>query len=108
LINFISNADFMPAHEQLLREFHDLARTAPNADVPMQTIAERFHETMPRYNWVGFYLVDAADSGVLIVGPYRAENVRIPLNTGLCLPNIFQRGILNRERALCSPAWLLF
>jgi L-methionine (R)-S-oxide reductase len=77
----------MPAHEQLLREFHDLARTAPNADVLMQTIAERLHESMPRYNWVGFYLVDPADAGVLIIGPYMGSftpNLRIPLNTGLC------------------------
>jgi len=25
---------------------------------------------MARYNWVGFYLVDPADPGYLIVGPY--------------------------------------
>jgi L-methionine (R)-S-oxide reductase len=77
----------MVAHEQLLREFHDSARTAPNADVLMQAIAERLHETMPRYNWVGFYVVDPVDSGVLIIGPYMGSftpNVRIPLNIGLC------------------------
>lgn len=31
---------------------------------------------MTRYNWVGFYLVDPADSSYLIV--------RIPFGTGLC------------------------
>ena len=30
-------------------------------------IAKRLHEKMTRYNWVGFYLVDPADSGYLIV-----------------------------------------
>jgi putative methionine-R-sulfoxide reductase with GAF domain len=38
-------------------------------------------------NWAGFYLVDPADPGYLIVGPYVGSftpNVRIPLNTGLC------------------------
>lgn len=77
----------MSAHEELLQEFHNVARTAPNADALMQAIANRLHETMPRYNWVGFYLIDPADSGVLIVGPYMGSftpNARIPLNTGLC------------------------
>ncbi len=50
-------------------------------------MAKRLHETMTRYNWVGFYLVDPADSAFLIVGPFAGSftpNARIPLNTGLC------------------------
>jgi GAF domain-containing protein len=42
---------------------------------------------MTRYNWAGFYLVDPADSGYLIVGPFAGSftpNARIPLNIGLC------------------------
>ena len=36
---------------------------------------------------MGFYLVDPADSGYLIIGPFAGSftpNARIPLNTGLC------------------------
>jgi L-methionine (R)-S-oxide reductase len=53
----------------------------------MQHIAQRLHENMTRYNWVGFYLVDTIDSAVLIVGPFAGSftpNARIPLNAGLC------------------------
>ena len=53
----------------------------------MKRIAQRLHETMTRYNWVGFYLVDPADAGVLLVGPFVGSftpNARIPLHTGLC------------------------
>ena len=53
----------------------------------MDRIAKRLHEKMTRYNWVGFYLVDPADSGYLIVGPFAGSftpNARIPLNPGLC------------------------
>jgi len=53
----------------------------------MGRIAGRIHEKMTRYNWAGFYLVDPADSGFLVVGPYAGSftpNVRIPLNKGLC------------------------
>src|SRR5580658_6875424 len=74
-------------HEELLREFQDFARTAPTAKSVMEHIAQRLHEKMTRYNWVGFYLVDPADDGVLLVGPFAGSftpNARIPLSTGLC------------------------
>ena len=74
-------------HEELLQEFQDFARTASTAELVMKRIAERLHEKMTRYNWVGFYLVDPADSGILLVGPFAGSftpNARIPLDTGLC------------------------
>jgi L-methionine (R)-S-oxide reductase len=74
-------------HEELLQEFRDFARTAPAAKEVMERIAQRLHEKMTRYNWVGFYLVDAIDPGVLLVGPFVGSftpNARIPLSTGLC------------------------
>jgi len=76
-----------PLHEELLQEFQNFARTAPTAASLMERIAQRLHEKMTRYNWVGFYLVDPADAGYLIVGPYAGSftpNARIPLNRGLC------------------------
>jgi L-methionine (R)-S-oxide reductase len=77
----------MLAHEELLREFQDFARIAPTAKAVMERIAQRLHEKMTRYNWVGFYLLDPADPGTLLVGPFVGSftpNARIPLNTGLC------------------------
>ena len=77
----------MLVHEELLREFQDFALTAPTVQLVMEHVAQRLHEKMTRYNWVGFYLVDPADSGVLLVGPFVGSftpNARIPLNTGLC------------------------
>lgn len=76
-----------PAHEELLSEFREFARTAPTAEALMERIARRLHEKMTRYNWVGFYLVSAADPGILLVGPFVGSftpNARIPLDTGLC------------------------
>lgn len=77
----------MPAHEELLKEFQVFSQTAPNAKSLMEHISQRLHEKLTRYNWVGFYLVDPADSGVLVVGPFAGSftpNARIPLNNGLC------------------------
>jgi len=76
-----------PALRELLQELQKVALTSPNAQSLMEQMAKRLHEKMTRYNWVGFYLVDPADSGFLIVGPYAGSftpNARIPLNTGLC------------------------
>jgi len=74
-------------HDELLREFQNSAATAPTSKAVMENITRRLHEKMSRYNWVGFYLVDPTDSGVLLIGPYVGSfspNTRIPLNTGLC------------------------
>ncbi len=74
-------------HRELLKEFQDFARSAPTVSALMERMAQRLHEKMARYNWAGFYLVDPADSGYLIVGPFAGSftpNARIPLNTGLC------------------------
>ena len=77
----------MLVQEELLREFRDLAKAAPTVQLVMERIAHRLHESVARYNWVGFYLVDPADAGVLLVGPFAGSftpNARIPLNMGLC------------------------
>jgi L-methionine (R)-S-oxide reductase len=73
--------------KELLKELQRYAVAAPTAKAVMEQIAKRLHENMARYNWVGFYLVDPADAGYLIVGPYAGSftpNARIPLNRGLC------------------------
>jgi len=62
----------MPVHEELLREIQDFALTASTAMSLMERIAQCLHEKMMRNNWVGFYLVDPTDPGVLLVGPSAA------------------------------------
>jgi L-methionine (R)-S-oxide reductase len=72
---------------ELLKEFQDFARNAPTINALMERIAQRLHEKMTRYNWAGFYLVDPADPGYLIVGPFAGSftpNARIALDIGLC------------------------
>jgi GAF domain-containing protein len=76
-----------PAQKEVLHEIQSFALTASTAEAVMEKIARKLHEKFTRYNWVGFYVVDPADAGFLIVGPYAGSftpNVRIPLNNGLC------------------------
>ena len=74
-------------HSELLREFQQFAATAPTTPALMERISQRLHESMTRYNWVGFYVVDPADPNILLIGPFVGSftpNARIPLDTGLC------------------------
>jgi L-methionine (R)-S-oxide reductase len=75
------------AHKEILQEFQGLVESAATAQALMEQITKRLHEKMTRYNWVGFYLVDPADSGYLIVGPFAGSftpNARFPITVGLC------------------------
>src|SRR5579863_3300211 len=77
----------MSRHETLLHDFEIQARSAANAKALMQHISDRLHEEMTRYNWVGFYLMEAPAFDALVLGPYAgsfAPTLRIPLDKGLC------------------------
>jgi L-methionine (R)-S-oxide reductase len=74
-------------HKYLLKEFEDFARSAPNAEALMQHLSQRIHMHIPRYNWVGFYLIDKKDPSSLLLGPYAGSFTpapKISLNQGLC------------------------
>ena len=77
----------MSAHKDLLREFEQLVLSAVSPESLMQRMTDRLHEEVSRYNWVGFYLIDKNDPGILTVGPHTGSftpNLRIPLDRGLC------------------------
>jgi L-methionine (R)-S-oxide reductase len=76
-----------PVQKELLQELQNFARSAATAESLMEQMAKRLHEKMTRYNWTGFYLVDPADPGYLIVGPYAGSftpNKRFSISNGLC------------------------
>ena len=71
----------------MLQEFREFTLSTTSAERLMQTMCDRLHEAVSRYNWVGFYLVDKNDPGVLVVGAHTGSftpNARIPLDRGLC------------------------
>jgi len=74
-------------HKYLAKEFEEFARSAPSAESLMQHISQRIHEHIPRYNWVGFYLIDKKDAYTLALGPYAGSftpNPKISLDQGIC------------------------
>lgn len=77
----------MPNHEDLLKEFEAYSRSADGVKSLMQQVAQRLHEGTTRYNWVGFYLMEAPAFDALVLGPYVGSfmpTLRIPLDKGLC------------------------
>lgn len=77
----------MSKHESLLADFETYSQISPSLTTLMQHIADRLHEEMGRYNWVGFYLMEAPDFSALVVGPCAGSfspTLRIPLDKGLC------------------------
>src|SRR5215831_14867575 len=77
----------MATHKELQLELEEYARSAEGVESLMAHIARRLHEQMARYNWVGFYLADAALPRTLVLGPYVGSFVpleRISFGAGLC------------------------
>ncbi len=74
-------------HKYLLKEFEDFGRSAPNTESLMQHVSQRIHMHIPRYNWVGFYLIDKRDFATLVLGPYTGSftpNPKIAIGQGIC------------------------
>jgi L-methionine (R)-S-oxide reductase len=70
-----------------MNEFEDFARSAANAEALMGYVSQRIHQHIPRYNWVGFYLIDPKNSSMLVLGPHTGSftpNQRISLDQGIC------------------------
>ena len=77
----------MSSYEALLKEFEAYGRSANGVKPLMQHISERLHDEMTRYNWVGFYFMEAPAFDALVLGPYAGSfmpTLRIPLDKGLC------------------------
>ena len=74
-------------HKYLLKEFEEFARSAAEPSAMMQRVSQRIHAHIPRYNWVGFYLVDLKDPSMLVLGPHAGSFTPKPTiswSEGLC------------------------
>jgi len=77
----------MSSHVDLLKEFEAFAHSVAGSKPLMQHIADQLHDSMTRYNWVGFYLMEPPSFDALVVGPYAGSfqpTPRITLDRGLC------------------------
>ncbi len=56
-------------------------------DAKLAAVSALIHDSLPDYDWVGFYLSDPHEDRMLVLGPYvgaPTDHVRIPFGTGIC------------------------
>jgi L-methionine (R)-S-oxide reductase len=74
--------------EEIRNELTELARAVPTARELMHGMVKLLHERMLKYNWVGFYMLEAgANPPMLVLGAFEGAmtpHTRIPLNQGIC------------------------
>jgi L-methionine (R)-S-oxide reductase len=76
------------AIQEVMAEVEKLAESSPSAQQFMLEMVELLHKRMLKYNWVGFYMLEAGSQPpVLVLGPFQGAmtpHTRISLNDGIC------------------------
>jgi L-methionine (R)-S-oxide reductase len=74
--------------EEVRKEVTALAGAAPTAKDLMEGVCQLLHLRMLKYNWVGFYMLEAgAQPPMLVLEAFvgaMTPHTRIPLNQGIC------------------------
>jgi L-methionine (R)-S-oxide reductase len=74
--------------KELIPTIDAVAAHASSAQELMTAIVALLHEKLPKYNWVGFYMLEKdPEPPMLVLGPFRGAatpHTRIPLNQGIC------------------------
>jgi GAF domain-containing protein len=74
--------------DEARKELDLLNSETSTADQLMEGIALLLNQQLLKYNWVGFYMLEAgADPPMLVLGHYQGAmtpHTRIPLNQGIC------------------------
>jgi L-methionine (R)-S-oxide reductase len=98
-----------PAFQEIVSEIRHFATTAKDfaslQEFSVSVIAER----LPSYNWVGFYMLDPGDDGILVLGPFRGaptEHTRIPVTQGICGAAVAQGETVIVEDVFSDPRYL--
>jgi L-methionine (R)-S-oxide reductase len=83
----------MPASskiEEIVKELDRVAVQAGSAEDFMWEVVKLLHDRMPKYNWVGFYMLEKSSTAqplMLVLGPFQGAmtpHTRIPLHQGIC------------------------
>lgn len=76
--------------KEILAELDRLTEASVPVEELMREVVKLLHARMPKYNWVGFYMLEkspAPQPPVLVLGPFQGAmtpHTRIPLHQGIC------------------------
>ncbi len=71
----------------VLQWLDGLVATSPSVNELLQQTCDTIRTRLPKYNWVGFYMVDPSDESMLVLGPFSGAptpHTRIPVSQGIC------------------------
>lgn len=105
------NNDHMtqPVFQDIAAAIRHFAGTAQNLTALQEFTVTRIAERLPRYNWVGFYMLDPSDDTVLVLGPFcgaPTEHTRIPVTEGICGAAVAQGETVIIEDVSADPRYL--
>jgi L-methionine (R)-S-oxide reductase len=75
----------------------------------LQQVSDTIHSRLPAYNWVGFYMLDPADSTMLLLGPFAGAatpHTRIPVTEGICGAAVAQGQTVVVDDVTSDPRYL--
>jgi L-methionine (R)-S-oxide reductase len=90
----------------LMREF---ALTSTSLASLQTNIVQTISQSLPHYDWVGFYMLDPTDSEMLILGPFAGAStphVRIPVHQGICGAAVASRETIVVDDVNADPRYL--
>ena len=95
--------------KKLLDEIRAKAAAATDLAALEDFIVELIPRHLPYYNWTGFYMLDAHDARMLVLGPFRGaptEHTRIPVDRGICGAAVAQDQTVVVEDVTADPRYL--
>lgn len=79
------NSDLVP--DGTFSTINKIVDGSETREEKLQKVCDFLQQTVPGYDWVGFYLVDPDNKNELILGPYAGEpteHIRIGFGRGIC------------------------
>jgi GAF domain-containing protein len=79
--------DTSGAFDFLTKRISEALKGVEDRDEKLRTVCRLLKDSVPHYNWVGFYIVDEERRNELVLGPFEGEHTehtRIPFGRGIC------------------------
>jgi L-methionine (R)-S-oxide reductase len=95
--------------QETLSAIDQFSRTAESIVSLQKFTVNLIAEKLPYYNWVGFYMLDANDTDVLVLGSFHGastEHVRIPVTEGICGVAVAQGETVIVDDVFADPRYL--
>lgn len=93
----------------LLGQFRLLAASSTSLEQLLTGIVVAAAQRLSHFHWIGFYMLNPADSEVLLLGPFVGEptpHVRIPVNQGICGAAVASGGTVIVDDVGSDPRYL--